>query len=123
MDPADQLYDAIRFDNSDIELIANNTGWKAKSIARIKNHLFVGIHLLDKYEKLGVPPIEARFDSDMQIAKAWSRLRNNSFNKTDLKLLRHEAAESWYMRKHGPSYRKAHAAAQKRFPAPLELWS
>lgn len=27
-------------------------------------------------------------------------------------------AESWYMRKHGPGYSKAHEAANKRYPAP-----
>jgi len=36
----------------------------------------------------------------------------------DLQLLRHEAAEAWYMRQHGPSYRAAHQAAEKRFPTP-----
>jgi hypothetical protein len=32
--------------------------------------------------------------------------------------LRHEVAELWYMRRHGPSYSAAHLAAQARFPSP-----
>jgi hypothetical protein len=65
----------------------------------------------------------ARFDSDEVIARVWLRLKAGGFSSLDVQLLRHEAAEAWYMRKHGPSYREAHAAAQRRFPAPKSLWS
>jgi hypothetical protein len=36
-----------------------------------------------------------------------------------MSLLRHEAAEAWFMRKHGPGYNAAHEAAQKRYPSGL----
>ncbi|MDR3618510.1 MAG: hypothetical protein P4L85_04100 [Paludisphaera borealis] len=123
MDPADQLYEAIRRDEGDVEAIARHTGWKPAGIARVKRHLFVHAHHLDAYEMLGVAPELARFDSDRVIAGSWLRLKAGFFTVFDLQLLRHETAEAWYMRKHGPSYRRAHAAAQKRFPAPAELWS
>jgi hypothetical protein len=123
MDSADPLYEAIRRDEGDVEAIARHTGWKPAGIARVKQHLFFQAHCLDAYESFGVPPITSRFDSDHAIAESWRRLRAGTYSMLDLQLLRHEAAESWYMRKHGPSYRRAHAAAQKRYPAPAELWS
>ncbi len=121
-DLVDELYDNIRRDETDIVAIARRTGWKVANIAKIKNHLFIQEHLLDAYEALGVAPTLARFDSDQIIAEAWQRLKDGEFSPSDLQLLRHETAEAWYMRRHGPSYLKAHRAAQKRFPAPLELW-
>ena len=123
LDPADALYEGIRRDETDIEEIARRIGWKPSSIATIKHHLFIREHWLDQYETLGVPAILGRFDSDEAIARAWLRLKEGGFAAIDLQLLRHEAAEAWYMRKHGPSYRRAHAAAQRRFPAPASLWS
>ncbi len=75
-------------------------------------------HLLDRYEPLGVPAMRARFDSDIGIARAWQRLESGTHGLADLQLLRHEIAESWYMRNVSPSYNAAHNAAQRRFPAP-----
>jgi Fe-S cluster assembly protein SufD len=123
IDPADELDESIRQDETDVEELARRTGWKPSNFAKIKQHLFVREHWLDQYEPLGVPAIRARFDSDEAIAKAGLRLRDGAFSPFDLQLLRHEAAEAWYMRRHGPSYRRAHAAAQGRFPAPSSLWS
>ena len=123
IDAADELYESIRRDQEDVERIASRTGWKPSSIVKVKNHLFIQEHWLDQYESLGVPAILARFDSDEAIARAWLRLGDGGYSVPDLQLLRHEAAEAWYMRKHGPSYRRAHAAAQRRFPAPAFLWS
>jgi hypothetical protein len=123
MDLADQLYERIRQDETDVDEIARHTGWKPSSIAKVKHHLFIREHWLDRYESLGVPAMAARFDSDEAIAEAWLRLKDGRSSPLDLQLLRHEAAEAWFMRKHGPSYRRAHAAAQRRFPAPASLWS
>ncbi len=123
MDTSDALYEAIRRDAEDVGAIARRVGWKPRSIAKVKHHLFLREHWLDQYESLGVPAVRARFDSDEAIARAWLRLKDGGFTATDLQLLRHEAAEAWYMRKHGPSYRRAHAAAQRRYPAPASLWS
>ena len=123
LDLADALYEGIRRDGTDVDEIARRVGWKPSNIAKVKRHLFIEEHWLDQYEPLGVPAILARFDSDEAIARAWLRLKGVYFTAIDLQLIRHEAAEAWYMRKHGPSYRRAHAAAQRRFPAPGPLWS
>ncbi len=123
IDVADTLYEGIRRDETDVEEIARHIGWKPSSVAMIKDHLFIQEHWRDQYESLGVAAVLARFDSDEAIARAWLRLKGGTFSPMELQLLRHEAAESWYMRKHGPSYRRAHAAAQRRFPVPASLWS
>lgn len=122
-DLADALYESIRRDGTDVEEIARRIGWKPSSIARVVHHLFIQEHWLDQYDALGVPAIQARFDSDEAIARVWLRLKGGDFTVIDLQLIRHEAAEAWYMRKHGPSDRRAHAAAQRRSPAPASLWS
>ena len=74
--------------------------------------------MLDRYKSLGVQPEIRRFDSDIDIANAWKRLEMGSHLKKDLELLKHEMAEAWYMKKHGPSYSEAHNAADKRYPTP-----
>ena len=122
IDPADLLYEEIRKSATDVDEIALHSGIKKRNITKIKAHLFLDEHWLDSYENLGVPSVWARFDSDLRIAEAWNRLRIGRHGVADLRLLRHEAAESWYMRKHGPSYREAHQAAQRRYPRPDELW-
>ena len=123
IDAADELYEGIRRDETDVERIARRTGWRPSGIAKIKDHLFIREHWLDQYESLGVPATPSRFDSDEAIGRAWLRLADGVYTAPDLQLLRHEAAEAWYMRKHGSSYRRAHAAAQRRFPVHASLWS
>lgn len=123
LDFADALYEDIRRDEADVDEIARRIGWKASNIAKVKQHLFIQEHWLDQYESLGVSAMLARFDSDEAIARAWHRLKGGGYTAIDLQLLRHEAAEAWYMRRHGPSYRRAHAAAQRRYPSPASLWS
>jgi hypothetical protein len=115
---ADEAYDAIRASNSDVAAISKNTAIKPKNIQKVKDHLFHEEHLLDRYADYGVPAEMQRFDSDLGIANAWKRLENNNFTPEDVQLLRHETAESWYMKKHGPGYNNAHKAASKIFPAP-----
>ncbi|AMV37514.1 hypothetical protein [Planctomyces sp. SH-PL62] len=73
--------------------------------------------------KLGVPAVMARFDADVAIADSWERLKAGRATEVDRRFLRHETAEAWYMRKHGPSYTRAHTATQRRYPVPPELWS
>ena len=121
-DRADILYDAIRANPNDVGEIAENTGLRVENVAKVKTHLFLELHYLDKYEPIGVPGHWSRFDSDPVIAESWERLRAGNFGRRDLQLLRHEIAEAWFMRRNGPSYRLAHEAAEIRFPAPLELW-
>lgn len=115
---ADAAYHEIRCRNDDVEKIAANTGIKPKNIRKIKAHLFYNEHLLDRYVNFGIPAVRARFESDSAIAAVWNRLIDGCFTDVDVLLLRHETAEAWYMRRHGPSYTQAHKRAQERFPAP-----
>ena len=116
---ADGAYEAIRASNTDITQIAKNTGFKPRSIQKVKDHIFNEPHLLDRYVNLGEPAEFRTFDSDLRIGGAWERLRAGAFTPQDLQLLRHETAEAWYMRKHGPSYTAAHDVAHARFPSPF----
>ena len=113
---ADELYEAIRADNDDLQAIALNTGLKRANVVKVKEHLFHRTHWRDLYVELGVPGEWGRFDSDHRIADAWNRLLSSRYQPGDIQLLRHETAEAWFMRKHGPSYRLAHQAATRRFP-------
>jgi hypothetical protein len=115
-DSADDRYEAIWADRQDIHEIARHTGLKSGNIAKVKFHLFHQVHWLDLYEDLGIPAESRRFDCDREIAASWERLRSGRPLPEDRQLLRHETAEAWYMRKHGPSYRRAHEGAERRFP-------
>lgn len=115
---ADDAYGAIRSSTTDVGSIAGNTGYKASNIQKVKDHLFMDEHLLDRYESLDFPATRGRFDSDMGIAQSWQRLESGTHGPADLMLLRHETAESWFMRNVSPGYNAAHNAAQRRFPAP-----
>ena len=118
-EPNDAASDAIRASTADVNAIARNTGFKPENIRRVRNHIFHQRHLLDRYATLGVPPEWKRFDSPAGIAETWLRLERGAFTDADVQLLRHETAEAWYMRRYGPGYNAAHAAAQRRFPSPF----
>lgn len=115
---ADEAYNAIRMSNDDVVAISRNTGIKKENIQKVKEHLFLNEHLLDRYVEYGIPAEMKVFDSDIAIANAWKRLEFGAHTQYDLQLLKHEAAEAWFMKKHGPSYTNAHNAADRRFPAP-----
>ncbi len=120
---ADEAYDAIRASTKDVAEIASKTGLKPENIQKVKDHVFLDKHLLDRYVDYGVPAKWARFDSSPRIADAWNRLRKGSHTRDDIQLLRHEIAEAWFMRKHGPGYNAAHEAAENAargsFKSPL----
>jgi hypothetical protein len=117
--PADAAYDAIRASTTDVESIAGNTGYKAANIQKIKDHVFVEEHLLDRYEGQGVPAEWRRFDSSLEIAETWKRLETGTHGPADLELLKHETAEAWYMRNVSPSFNASHEAAERHFPTPI----
>jgi hypothetical protein len=48
---------------------------KRQTSKRVKNHLFYARHTLDSYVGLGIAAVQARFDSDYEIAQAWQRLQ------------------------------------------------
>ena len=115
---AERIYTSIRANALDISKISQNTGIKPANIQKIKEHIFFKKHLLDRYRDYGVPPEWRRFDASPEMAESWLRLTAGNYTEIDLALLRHEAAESWFMRKHGPSYLDAHSAADRRYPSP-----
>ena len=113
---AEDAYADIRASITHVERIAAATGFKAVNIAKVKKHLFEDDHLLDRYKHLGVPAEMRRFDADFRIAEAWQRLATGQGVPAHIRLLKHEIAEAWYMRAHGPGYASAHAATQRRYP-------
>jgi len=115
---AERTYEQIRADTTDVATIAQNTGIKPQNIQKVKDHVFYDEHLLDRYRDYGVEPEWSRFDADPSMAGSWQRLKDGSFTDIDMQLLRHETAEAWYMKKHGPSYLDAHTAADRRYPSP-----
>ena len=46
---ADQMYDSIRESDTDICDIAENLGFKAENIKKVKDHVFYNEHDLDRY--------------------------------------------------------------------------
>ncbi|WP_246401428.1 hemagglutinin repeat-containing protein [Rhizobium hidalgonense] len=115
---ADEAYEAIRENATDVGDIARNTGLKAENIQKVKDHLFLDEHTLDRYVDLGIPAERARFDSDIKIAESWHRLQVGTFTDDDIQLLRHEIAERWIEIKRDCGYCEAHDAASVNFPAP-----
>ena len=112
---ADKLYDNIRADSTDIDLIAKNTGLKPENIEKVKNHVFYDEHLLDKYVDYGIPAEKRRFDSSLEQSQAWERLKTGSYTEDDITWLKHETAERWYENKNSAGYTESHDAAEKKW--------
>ena len=70
----DQIYDSIRESDTDICDIAENLGFKADNIKKVKDHVFYQKHELDQYVSLGEASEYKRFDPYIQQALAWKRL-------------------------------------------------
>ena len=96
--PADEAYAAIRASTTDVAAIAAATGLKPQNIQRVKDHVFMQEHLLDRYVAQEIPATVGRFESNSNIAEAWARLQAGTHTAADLRFLRHETAEAWYMR-------------------------
>lgn len=103
-DMATELYNQFRRSANDINTIANNVGMSESKINTVKNHLF---HNEIKFSNGTV----RQFDNDYEIATAWERLTNATYNSNDLLLLEHEYYEATYMAQFGADYEAAHAAA------------
>lgn len=76
--------------------------WK---ISRIKEHVFSNEHILDSGVK--------RFDADPEIADAWYRLTNGTFNQNDIDLLNHEYFEPKFESFYKTDYRTAHSKTEE----------
>jgi hypothetical protein len=116
-DPAaEAAYDGIRASTTDVAAIAQTTGIKPENVQQVKDHTFMQAHLLDRFVRQGIAPQVRRFHASAGIAAAWERLAAGQGTAHDLQLLRHEGAEAWFMRRHGPSFDAAHTAAHARYP-------
>jgi len=89
---------------TDINRIAQNTGWKPEAIEKIKNHIFYDEHMIYGEKR--------RFDASYYIAESWQRLilGNKGIKKQDLVLLKHEYLEQLLERK-GIPHEEAHTIA------------
>ena len=101
------FYEIIRNNpsNSDVMIIAKNSGMLEFQVQRIKQHLFHDTHILDT----GV----GRFAPDIEIADAWTRLQNGNFVKEDLQLLQHEYYEARFKGIFKTDYITAHRASNR----------
>jgi hypothetical protein len=110
---ASQMYDSIRECDTDICDIAENLGFKADNIKKVKDHIFYNEHNLDRYPD---EPVERkRFDPELQQALAWKRLETNTYTQDDVTWIKHECAERHHEEKYGSGYNEAHNRAQSRF--------
>lgn len=118
---ADQIYDSIRESDTDICDIAENLGFKADNIKKVKDHVFYQKHELDQYVSLGEASEYKRFDPYIQQALAWKRLETGTHTQDDITWIKHECAERHHELKYGSGYSEAHNRAQTRFDgAPWE---
>lgn len=83
---AEMFYKKMRVINDDIVAISKNTGIAQSTIEKIKSHIFTNNHNLRDGIK--------KFAADMDMAKAWQRLMDGNFVKSDVILLEHELLEA-----------------------------
>ena len=105
---AEQYYDSIRNRIDDIEKISNNTHISYTDVEIVKRHVFLENHILD--DNVAV------FDADYDMAVAWQRLINGTYEDRDIVLLKHELLESQVEKEYNLNYRDAHNIAQKKYP-------
>jgi len=94
------MYTKFRNSTTDIKIISENTGIPEWRIKRIKEYVFFNEHIKD-FEV-------GRFDADYDMSKAWERLINEDYVKSDLNLLNHEIFEVKFESIFKTNYRTAH---------------
>ena len=105
---AERYYGLVRKMTTDVSRIAENTGYKAANIEKIKNHVFMTKHDLGNGEK-------EYFYPDYNMAQSWQRLiQGRNIQPQDYVLLKHECAERFLMRK-GYAQQDAHDRANKKY--------
>ncbi len=105
---AEKYYGLVRSMKTDVERIANNTGFSKNDIKKIKDYLFTDEHDLGSGEP-------RRFTPDFAIAQSWQRLIDGkNIQNHDLTLLNHEILEKQLM-KDGLTQDEAHKMASKQY--------
>jgi hypothetical protein len=108
---ASKLYEQIRHRRTDIEHIANNTGFSIEQITIVKNYIFYDSHVLTSGY--------SRFLPSYEMAQSWLRLSaktSSNIQMHDILLLYHELYEieliisnSRYTQSH------AHSLAEQKY--------
>lgn len=107
---AKRTYERIRNIDAeaDIAKVAKNSGLSTEEVAKVRNHIFIARHNLEK----GF----VRFDESPEIAHAWEALEQGRPTDLDIMLIKHELEELTIMEEYGYDYRKAHLLADKKYP-------
>jgi hypothetical protein len=108
---ADETYEAMRAD-ADLarDISTGHPSWSQSQVEQILDHLLHREHLMRDFETGEL--VSRRFDADPFQAEALLRLRSGRGTAEDELLLRHELAESDYVRGHpGADYHTAHEVA------------
>lgn len=102
---ADDFYEEIRQDQSDIHKIAINIDKPVVIVSRVKDHIFYKTH------KIVIDDIIEfrRLDSDPEIVNSWCRLRDGGHVSQDEDLFRHEQLESILVVRKGLTQTEAHS--------------
>lgn len=110
---ASMYYEEIRHMRTDVQKIAENTGYSMEQIQIIKNYLFIDEHELNDELK--------RFDPCFAIAESWRRLAFDFKNvqQHDLTLLHHEIMEMNLIIQ-GMDQRTAHDLTSEKYNCPEE---
>ncbi|MBP5295929.1 MAG: hypothetical protein J6Y94_01205 [Bacteriovoracaceae bacterium] len=105
---AEMYYEEIRHFTTDVQYIAQNTGYAETTIALIKDYLFIDKHQLSTGFK--------RFEASFEIAESWRRMAfdRKNIKYHDLLLLQHELEEISWCRK-GMTQDHAHIEASKKY--------
>lgn len=105
---AERYYEEIRKRTSDVAAIAKNTGFTAKDVDKIKQHVFVNVHSLDKKKP-------SRFAPNYDMAVSWQRMIDGKdIREMDIVLLNHELMELNLMAQ-GHNYDEAHKITEAAY--------
>jgi len=85
---ADQSYDKIRENDTDIFDITRNLNMKAENIKKCKDHIFYRKYTLDLYGQEETD--YKRFDPDLKQAVLWKRMQAGTHTPKDITWLKHE---------------------------------
>lgn len=102
-----RYYEEIRKRTSDIDKIANTTGYTKEEVQKVKNYIF-----LDKHDLGGREP--DLFAPDYMMAESWRRLQEGKAEPHDLTLLKHEMLEKSLIEQ-GYTQKEAHIKASKTY--------
>lgn len=104
---AKKYYGLVRSMTTDVEKIANTTGYSEKDIQSVKNYIFYDKHDLGEF---GIK----QFEPDYMMGESWRRLMDGKPEPHDLTLIHHEIMEKELIEK-GISQDKAHIITSKKY--------